>query len=288
MYVPCTKPRRTIVNIANGDKYEYLRSVIFCLEDAVRADELSGAINNISKAVREMKPGVGPLRFIRVRNPETLGKVLRMRGLVDAINGFVLPKITASNLQYYLAQLTDKDPYCLMPTLETKEIFNPKEMGKLRDLLLQDSNARERILCLRIGGNDLMNCLGVRRDPRRTIYVTGVSEVIKRLAGEFIPHGFGLTAPVCECLDNPEVLQEEVELDLLQGLFGKTAIYPEQIALIEAGYRVDARDLEDAQRILQPDAKAVFKLNGRMCEPTTHSRWARTIIERSEIYGVRS
>ncbi|WP_432490533.1 HpcH/HpaI aldolase/citrate lyase family protein, partial [Flavonifractor plautii] len=86
-----------------------------------------------------------------------------------------------------------------------------------------DERARSRILCLRIGGNDLLNVVGVRRDPRRTIYDTPVGEVIKRLVGEFKPYGFGLSAPVCESMAYEDVLREECRLDLLQGLFGKTA-----------------------------------------------------------------
>lgn len=287
MYVPCTQSVENLVAIANGQKYNFLRSVIFCLEDAVRVDELQFAISNIGKALKLFEDGPDkPMRFIRVRNPEVLGKCVRMRG-IQHVDGFVLPKITAASMPRYLAMLTEKDPFKLMPTLETKEVFNAKEMGKLRDLMQNDDIAKDRILALRIGGNDLLHCVGVRRDPRRTIYDTPVGEVIKRLAGEFIPFGFGLTAPVCECINNPEVLAQEVELDLLQGLFGKTAIHPDQIGLIEAGFRVDSNDLEEARRILMPDAAAVFKMNGRMCEPTTHTKWARAILERADLYGVR-
>ena len=73
---------------------------------------------------------------------------------------------------------------------------------------------------------------------------------------------------------------------IMQGLFGKTAIHPSQIELIEKGFRVKARDVEEARRILMPDAAAVFKMNGRMCEPTTHNKWAQAVIERAELYGV--
>jgi citrate lyase beta subunit len=120
----------------------------------------------------------------------------------------------------------------------------------------------------------------------RTIYESPVGDVIKRLAGIFIPYGFGLTAPVCECIENTHILEEEVRLDVMCGLFGKTAIHPSQIPVIENGFRVCPRDLEEAQLIVHPEAQAVFKHNGRMCEPATHTRWANSIIERSEIYGV--
>lgn len=288
MYVPTTRTVESLAEIGNGIKYPTLRSIIFCTEDAVRSDELDGAMHNLRKALPLLSDDEHPMRFIRVRNPEVLGRCLRMRG-IEKIDGFVLPKVTAANLQYYVAHLSDGDNFQLMPTLETKEVFDAKEMGKLRHLMQSDERVRHRILCLRVGGNDLLNCIRVRRDPRRTIYDTPVGELIKRLSGEFIPNGFGLTAPVCEAT-GPEfmpVLQEEVELDLLQGLFGKTVIHPDQIPVVEAAYKVAPNDLLEAEEIVLPQAKAVFKRNGRMCEPTTHRCWAHDIIERARIYGVR-
>jgi citrate lyase beta subunit len=71
------------------------------------------------------------------------------------------------------------------------------------------------------------------------------------------------------------------------GLFGKSAIHPEQVAVIEAAYQVSARDLEAAERILADEAPAVFRLQGAMCEPATHRVWATMICERARLYGVR-
>jgi citrate lyase beta subunit len=286
MYVPTTQSIENLVAVGNGQKYPNLRSVIFCTEDAVRADQLEGAIHNLRKAAPQFQGDAGPMRFIRARNPEVLSRCLRMRG-IEQIDGFVLPKITNKTLPYYLAMLTEQDGFRIMPTLETREVFDAKEMAMLRRAMVEDDRIRERILCLRIGGNDLLNCIKVRRDPRRTIYDTPVGEVIKRLAGEFLPYGFGLSAPVCESLAFPEVLAEECELDLMQGLFGKTAIHPSQIDLIERAFRVDPTDLDEAREIIKPDAPAVFKMNDRMCEPTTHRGWAHDMITRAEVYGVR-
>jgi citrate lyase beta subunit len=286
MYVPTTHKPDTLVDIGNGVKYPQLRSVIFCTEDAVREDQLHEALRNLGDAAVCLNDNERPLRFIRVRNPHVLGLCLSMRG-IEKFDGFVLPKLTASNLGNYLAQINAKSPFLLMPTLETAEVFDYSEMNKLRRMLQEDPRAAGRILCLRIGGNDLLNCLRIRRDPRRTIYDTPVGDLISRLAGEFIPHGFGLTAPVFESIENPDVLAEEVAIDLNNGLFGKTAIHPTQIALIERGFQVSASDLAEAHKILEPDAPAVFRMGGRMCEPTTHSKWAHDIVARSLIYGVR-
>ncbi len=241
MYVPCTQDRQNIIDIGNGNKYPSLRSVIYCLEDAVRSDELSFAISNLAKSLSNLKPGVGPMRFIRVRNPGNPQQGSAHEGAGQRHRRLRAAEDHRRQHGYYLAQLTEKDPYKLMPTLETREVYNEKEMGKLRDMILQDPNARDRILCFRIGGNDLLQCIGVRRDPALTIYETPVGQVIKSLSGIFIPYGFGLTAPVCECIENPDVLARRGSPRPDAGLFGKTAIHPTQIPLIESGFRVAAR-----------------------------------------------
>ena len=288
MYVPTTQDVSRLVDIANGARYSQLKSVIFCTEDAVRPEELNGALRNLKHALPQFNHNDVPMRFIRVRNPGVLGSVMRMAG-IERIDGFVLPKITRANIGDYLSMFSDGDTFRLMPTLETREVFDAYEMTKLRQMLAADSRVMSRILCLRIGGNDLLNCIRVRRDPRHTIYATAVGDVIKRLAGEFIPHGIGLTAPVCEVTDPQynDVLDEEIELDLLQGLFGKTAIHPDQIERIEAHFKVNPEDYEEAIKIVDPNAPAVFKPGSRMCEPTTHTYWAQDIIARAEAYGVK-
>ena len=57
---------------------------------------------------------------------------------------------------------------------------------------------RARILVLRIGGNDLLNLLGLRRQRGHTLYETPLGAVIARLVTTFKPHGFRLSAPVFE------------------------------------------------------------------------------------------
>ena len=145
---------------------------------------------------------------------------------------------------------------------------------------------RDQVLCLRIGGNDLLNLLGVRRARGATVYDTPLRSVIADLVCVFHPVGYTLSAPVFERLDTPEVLAREVEADLQHGLLGKTAIHPLQIPVIEEQYRVSRDDYEMASAILRPDASAVFKLRGTFCEPATHQRWAAGILERTRVFGV--
>ena len=281
LYVPTT--RLDLLAIANGLRYPELRSVIFCTEDAIRADELELALERLAAALPRFAPRSRMRRFIRVRSVDVLRRILPMPGL-ERIDGFVLPKVTRHNLTEYLAPL-EGTRFLVMPTLETAEAFDQAEMRQLQRLLSAEE-LRPRILALRIGGNDLLNLLGVRRSPRRTIYDTALGHTIAMLAGTFRPHGLPLTAPVFEGLAHPEVLLEEVERDLAHGLFGKTAVHPEQVSLIESAYAVSPEELEMAEHVLAEGAPAVFRMHDTMCEEATHARWAALIRARAELYGL--
>ena len=281
LYVPAT--RHDLALLGNGQKYPRLRSLIFCTEDAIRPDELEAALRTLAEALPRLAPAP-MLRFVRVRDPRVMERVLAMPG-IGGVDGFVLPKATRRNLPAYLSLLGPRDPFVLMPTLETAEAFDAREMAALREAL-SDEAVRARILALRIGGNDLLHLLGVRRSPRRTVYETALGPVISMLATTFIPHGFPLTAPVFEGLAHAEVLQAEVARDIDHGQLGKTAVHPDQVAQIEAMYAVEREELEMARAMLGPAAPGVFRMHGVMCEQATHSRWARTILERADVFGV--
>src|SRR5262249_53219100 len=147
--------------------------------------------------------------------PAVLRSVLQMSG-VERLTGFVLPKVTRHNLQDYFELFTPRDPFDVMLTLETVEVFDAAEMAALRNQLLRDGY-RQRILSLRIGGNDLFNLLGLRRPRQRTVYQTPLGAIIAQLVTTFRPHGFNLTGPVFEYLDEDRVLRREVKADLMHG-----------------------------------------------------------------------
>jgi citrate lyase beta subunit len=109
--------------------------------------------------------------------------------------------------------------------------------------------------------------------------------VIGMLSGVMGAAGFSLTAPVCELINQPALLQQELILDIEHGLVGKTAIHPTQIPIIHQALQVSVSDYQAARLILNDTAPAVFSHNGAMCEPATHERWARRILERAYWYG---
>ncbi|TWI63562.1 citrate lyase beta subunit [Pseudoduganella lurida] len=280
LYVPAT--HKDLPAIASGARLPSLRSVIFCTEDAVAARDLAIALANLAATLRDM-PAEAPLdRFVRVRNPDILARVLAMPGAAK-LTGFVLPKTTRANLDDYLAPLAGTR-HLLMPTLETAEVFDPLEMRELR-VRLAAPDVAPRILALRIGGNDLLALLGLRRPRTMTLYATPLGPVIANLVTTFRPHGFRLTAPVFEHLDCPELMAQEVQQDLAYGMVGKTAIHPTQIDLIEQHYRVQPTEVAMARRILDADAPAVFRMDDSMCEVATHRDWASAVMARASRFG---
>lgn len=281
LYIPAT--HHELWSITQGLKYPQLRSLIICLEDSIAEHEIPTAMMNLKNLLlrRQAEPKIGlPALFIRPRHTE-MAKHLMDWQLNHFFDGMVLPKFHLNNLKIWQENL---DPQLqLMPTLETEEIFDMGHIHELKQALKYDFY---KVLCLRIGGNDLLSCLKLRRPRTTTLYHTPIGMLIAQLVGQFIPLGFQMSAPVCENFSNNALLQQEIQQDLIHGLLTKTAIHPKQIELIHQAYRVDAEDVQDALQILNHEAQAVFKSRGAMLEPTTHRNWAELILKRAEIFGL--
>lgn len=270
--------------VASGHKYANCRSLVICLEDAVSAQDIELGLKNLAKLLHAFAqfgvPEHAPFVFVRPRNID-MAQTLSAWKHIELICGFVLPKFTLASIDAWKKAVPAT--LQIMPTLETSEFFDNGYIREFRQALQQDMSS---ILALRIGGNDLLNCLSIRRPRHLTIYDTPLLTLIHQLIGQLVPYGFKLTAPVFEHYSDLGLLRQEVEHDVRLGLVGKTAIHPSQIDVIHESFQVRHEDFLDAQDILQQDAKAVFSANGSMLEPATHKQWAIQIIERAEYYGV--
>lgn len=262
-----------------------LRSAVVCLEDSVLDRDIPVAMRQLATLLRRLslrEPGpADPLLFVRPRDCGMMEHILHLPG-VDRVQGFVIPKAHADNMPAYLA-LPLRDTHRLMPTLETREALDPQEMRRLRDQLLA---VHDRILALRIGGNDLLATMGLRRVAGRTAYDGPLGPVIAALVATFAPWGFALSAPVLEHFADPALLREEVLRDVEHGLVTKSAIHPDQVAVIQAAYAVPAHQVAQARLILAPEGPAVFSKHGTMCEPATHRAWAERLLARADAFGI--
>jgi citrate lyase beta subunit len=259
--------------------------MIFCTEDALSSSQVDSSLRHLGLCLQGFRETSQRFRFIRARNPEVLSRLLELPN-IEKIDGFVLPKFNSEVFEAYEHQLRGTT-FKIMPTLETKDVFSAQAMIELRDALLQ-STILPQILMLRLGGNDLMNLLGLRHPRGLTLYDTPMGAVMAQLVTIFKPYGFALSAPVFEYLNDTQTLQKEIRLDLAHGLIGKTAIHPTQIATIETAYAVCEQDYEMALHITDSQAPAVFKMHNAMCEVATHHQWATDILHRQAYYGIES
>lgn len=281
LYTPAS--RTDLRALFAGEKYPRLRSVVACTEDAIHANSIKQALANLGDALSGLGTK-GPLRFVRPRDPSVLAEILA-HDAAAWLDGVCLPKLDQANVGDYLQLLHAAPSLALMPIIETEVAFSVDALHSLRHRL---DCVSERIICIRIGGNDLMQLLGMRRPRRWTAYDTPLRSVIDNMIMAFRTAGYDLSSPVFEHIDSTETLRREVELDVEHGLLAKTAIHPKQIPIIEAAYAVHEEDASMARAIMDPNAAAVFRFNGAMAEPATHRRWAVRTIERAHIYGHRT
>jgi citrate lyase beta subunit len=280
MYMPASRP--DLAEVGNGLKLPNLRTVVFCTEDSVDRADLPLALSNLRRTLPSLAPA--PVhRLIRPRDPEVLAEILAMPH-IGRVAGFVIPKADRHTLPAYLRLLESRPEFGIMPTLETKAVFDLHEMYRLRDLLAH-SPLTPRIPVLRIGSLDLLSILSLRRDVARVVYDTPVAHAIDQLVTVFRPAGLELAAPGFEGLGRPDVLAEELGQDVARGLFAKTCVHPDQIDPIHEAYKVRAEELEMAEAVLDPARPAVFRLGARMCEKAVHAAWAAVVLERARYFG---
>lgn len=280
LYIPATRPN---IEATLHDPDLGLRSAVICLEDSVGETDIERAQAAFTQFLCDHQSAEECRVYARPRDLAMLAWMLRQPG-IEKIAGFVLPKITTTNIGQWLELLLNSE-HAIMPTIEGEEAFDLSALQTMRAQLLPFVR---RVDAIRIGGNDILNILGARRSKNRTAYDGPLGQVIRDFAATFIPAGFSVSSPVFEHFACFDILEEEIERDLEHGVMTKTAIHPDQVRQIHALYRPRADEVAEARAILASDALAVFGSNGSMCEPATHRSWAATIMSRAQAFGIET
>jgi citrate lyase beta subunit len=323
LYLPAV--RQALAGDIAGCHASGAMSMICCLEDAIRDDEVAAAEQHLVEQLRRFAAGGdggarrtgvaagggprdgtgGPLLFVRVRTADQIYRIADGLGpALGVLTGFVLPKFTADDDS--LAGLkavrevgaATAGPLYAMPILESREVANAEtRTGALlavRDLL---DTYRDRVLAVRVGATDLSGLFGLRRPIDLTVWEIGVvasalTDIIN-VFGRADGTGFVVVGPVWEYFNRDrsrDGLIREARLDLANGMLGKTVIHPSHQAAVHAVSVVGHEEYLDATAICADPAAGGgvirSEYRNKMNELRPHLAWARRTLRRAEIFGV--
>lgn len=282
LYMPVVHPK--VASFLCGDSLFPAPSVVLCLEDALREDDVSRGLDMLRKFLAGPAFETEACIFIRPRSLDMALELADWEG-IEKTAGFVAPKVVPETAGAWL-DLATKANLQLMPTLESASFFDPARIVALREVF--DGFDRDRIAAVRIGGNDLLASMSLRRQAGITSWEGPLSWILSMASSMLISAGYPVSAPVYDVINDIETLRREVAQDVLAGFVSKTAIHPAQVPHISQAFAVTAEEAEQAQAILNDDAAAVFQIGGVMCEPSTHRGWAERVLARMHFYGLRA
>lgn len=314
LYLPASHPN--IAQRVLTGSIPFLSSLAICLEDAIGDGDRRGCMRHameqiglIAAALRDgsVPPERLPLLFLRVKDNDMLEELGGfLAGHSDVVTGVILPKAGGPGLERGL-ELTSQIhrqsafPFYAMPILESRALMETGDrIGLLHSVRECAGFFHDRVLNFRIGAADLCGLYGIRRNVDTPIYSVGVvASCIADIVRVFALDGrYTVSGPVWEYYtprageDREEFwgLVREVELDLQNGLLGKTCIHPSQLIAVQACCTVLYEEFRDAAAILSADKEHSGVLAGghhnKMNELRPHELWARKIMRRAEMFGI--
>ncbi len=311
LYCPANKS--TIADAVISQTLGTRFSLALCLEDTIRDDcvmeaeaQLIHSIQTIYQQSLEQAFYL-PKIFIRVRSPEQMLRLSKtFQQSMEIISGFIFPKFSLENADAYIQAAIKINESCakpiyIMPIYESACIV---DLQKRYDILygLKDklASVEDRVLGIRVGGNDLCHLFGFRRHASESIHqlkpIADIfSDIITVYGLDYVVSG-----PVWEYYrgaDWQQGLRKELSDDRLCGFIGKTVIHPNQIELVNTAYQVLESDWNDAHAILDwnPGSRTLVSgsaasgntANIRMNEYKSHTNWARQTLLMAEAYGIK-
>lgn len=279
LYMPVVHPK--VDDFLFGRALSPASSIVLCLEDGLADYDVHCGVEKIRAFCQSGPFTCDAQIYIRPRSCD-MARTLACFPNIQKFDGFVAPKVMPDTAAVWL-DIARGPGLSIMPTLESGVYFDPTQVAAVRDALLQHD--RGQISAIRLGGNDLLGALALRRQRGVTSWEGPLGWVLSMMSSMFVSAGYPVAAPVFDIIDDIETLKREIQRDVAAGFVSKTAIHPTQIPIIEDAFRVPADDLKQARAILDSRAKAVFKVGGVMCEPSTHRAWAERTLARADVFG---
>jgi len=281
LYMPIVHPK--VLGFLRGECPFPAPSIVLCLEDALAEDDVTRGLDILRRALAGPICTTATQVFVRPRSFDMAQTLVGWDG-IEKIDGLVAPKVLPETAEAWLSLATEAD-LRLMPTLESARYFDPAQLTALRVIL--DDFDSDRIAAVRLGGNDLLGALALRRQAGTTSWESPLAWILSMASSLLIASGYPIAAPVYDIIQDIETLRREVAQDVAAGFISKTAIHPAQVPHIAEAFAVSPSEAEQARAILANDASAVFQSGGVMCEPSTHRGWAERVTARLRLYGMK-
>lgn len=282
LYMPVLHPR--VTDILCGRLPVPAASIVLCLEDALAAHDVADGLRRLDLLMRDLPDHLPVRTFLRPRDRD-MALELCDRAAKTSIEGLVAPKVVPETLPAWL-ELTREAGLTVMPTLESGCFFDPGKICAIRDILDDYCEDAVRLAAIRLGGNDLLSTLALRRERGITSWEGPLGWILSMASSILIAAGYPVAAPVYDVIDDLDTLRREALRDAAAGFISKTVIHPVQTPVIHRAFQVLEDDVEHARAALDSEAQAVFKLGGMMCEPATHRAWAQRTMARKDVFGV--
>lgn len=310
LYTPATNKNIADKILSKNTGLKDLKSLALCLEDAIGSGQVSEAENCVKETLSKLNINKitnveFPLIFIRVREPKQIWRLYKKCGeLLNLITGFLIPKFNKDNMQDYIENFHKvkekiESPLYILPIIEsTNAIYIQNRIDNLLQIRESLDLIQDEVLNVRVGGADFSNIFGIRRKIDETIWDVRVvsnclSDIINMFSKDYVVSGAVWEYFETNDSDNAwkTGLINELKLDKLNGMIGKTAIHPSQLELIQRNLVVSQEDYNDAMQILNASVVECGvvkgKGHGKMNELRTHSNWAKKTINLANIYGVK-
>lgn len=304
----CPANRKTIADSIIRGRFGTQYSLALCLEDTIRDDCVAEAEHILAGSLRQLAAQASqgafylPKLFVRVRTARQIGRLYAAFGeSARLVTGFILPKFSLENADAYIQEITrineqSNQPVYTMPIFESPSIIDLRHRAEILYTLKEKlDRIEDRVLNIRVGGNDLCHAFGFRRHDDESIHqIRPVANIFSDIITVF-GRDYVVSGPVWEYYHSSNWergLYHEIADDKLCGFVGKTVIYPSQIAIVNEAYKVSERDYADASAILNWDrtshALVAASAGGeRMNEYKTHSNWALRTLLMAEYFGVK-
>ncbi|MCS6801978.1 MAG: CoA ester lyase [Chloroflexota bacterium] len=230
-------------------------AVIFDLEDSVPRGEKERARAMVAEAVAARAGSGGPLVFVRVNHPETGLTEAEVRAVVrPGLAGIRVPKMeSARSVRLVADWVSDAEAAAGLPAGSVKLVLGIESaVGVWRAAEIAEADSR--VLALAFGAVDFAADIDARPespDGRELLYAKSRLVLASRVAGVRAP-----VDSVYPRLDDEAGLERDTRAGRALGFFGKSAIHPRQLPIINRVYTPSDAELEAAHAIVEAAEQA--------------------------------